>query len=141
MEHTFTEKELSDTLARLGYSSSWLNYGVLTIELLIEQDQAFLTSDDENTEHYRYKTFNRYLHSKQQLTDIEFDNYLELTLSDKDLTMAGSAMKSLFTEINLTDNQFEKLCHTIRHLGKWTEKVIAAQKLKRASKTTQTNND
>lgn len=141
MEHTLIDKELSDTLARLGYSSSWINYGVLTIELLIEQDHAILTSDDTNTEHYRYKTFNRYLHSKKQLTDIEFDNYLDLTLTDRDITMAGGAMKNLFTEINLTDKQFEKLCTVIGYFGKWTEKVIATQKLKRASKTTQTDND
>lgn len=137
MEHTLIDKELSNTLARLGYSSSWINYGVLTIEFLIEQDHAILTSDDTNTEHYRYKTFNCYLHSKKQLTDIEFDNYLDLTFTDRDITMAGGAMKNLFTEINLTDKQFEKLCTVIGYFGKWTEKVIATQKLIHSSCYTQ----
>jgi hypothetical protein len=44
-------------LALLGYSSRWLDYGFLTPDDLQAQVAFFLASEDRNTEHYRYATF------------------------------------------------------------------------------------
>jgi hypothetical protein len=92
-----------------------LDYKILTIDYLVEQEQIFDNSDDQNTEHYRYQAFRHYLGSKDKLSDIEFDNYLQLTFEDNDPLMAGSAAVDLFNKVDLTNYQFEKLCKTIGH--------------------------
>jgi len=53
---TMTDNELTKKLAKLGYTRLWLDYGILTIEHLIEQEQTFDNSDDQNAGHYRYRT-------------------------------------------------------------------------------------
>ena len=130
-----TDKELTDKLAKIGYTILWLDYGVLTIDYLIQQEQVFDKSDDQNTEHYRYQTFRHYLSSKSKLLDIEFDNYLRLTFEDNDPLMAGSAAVELFNKTDLTQQQFKKLCKTIGHFGVWTEKVVTRQTLLRQLRT------
>ena len=124
-----TNEELTNKLTKFGYTNLWLEYGILTIEQLIAQEQEFNNCDDRNTEHYRYGTFYYYLCSKTELSDVEFDNYLALTMNDKDTIMAGSAAADLFRLIDLTQSQFQKLCTTIRHFGEWTTKVVIQQKL------------
>ena len=130
-----TDKELTDKLAKIGYTILLLDYGVLTIDYLIQQEQVFDKSDDQNTEHYRYQTFRHYLSSKSKLLDIEFDNYLRLTFEDNDPLMAGSAAVELFNKTDLTQQQFKKLCKTIEHFGVWTEKVVTRQTLLRQLRT------
>ncbi len=136
-----TDKDLKDKLAKLGYTTLWLDYGVLTIDHLAEQEQTFENSDDQNTEHYRYQTFRHYLSSKVKLTNREFDNYLRLTFKDNDSLMAGAAAVDLFNMADLTDIQFEKLCKEIRHFGDWTEKVVTRQTLLRQLRTKKITNE
>jgi hypothetical protein len=136
-----TDKEISDKLAKIGYTTLWLNYGVLTIDNLIEQEQIFDNSNDHNTEHYRSQTFLHYLNSKNKLSEIEFDNYLRLTCEDNDQLMAGSAAVALFSKTDLTQQQFEKLCKSLQHFGKWTEKVVTRQTLLRKLRTSKLTSD
>jgi hypothetical protein len=129
-----TNKELTNKLAKFDYTNLWLDYGVLTTEYLVAQEQEFDNCDDKNTEHYRYGSFRHYLSSKTKLSDIEFDNYLKLTMDDKDTLMAGSAVADLFNMIDLTPIQFQKLCEVIRQFGEWTHKVVIRQTLLRKLK-------
>ena len=124
-----TDKELEDRLAKLGYTQLWLDYGVLTMEYFLAQEQELEHSDDKWTEHYRYRAFKDYLSSKSQLSDIEFDNYLKLTLHDEDPVMAGSVAVGLFRMTDLTELQFQKLCTTIGHFGEWTNKTVIRETL------------
>lgn len=130
-----TDNELKEKLAKIGYTPLWLDYGVLTIEYLEEQEEVFENSDDQNTEHYRYSTFRKYLSSKSNLSDTEFDNYLRLTFADIDTLMAGSAAVDLFNSIDLTEQQFQRLCNSIGHFGEWTGKIVARQILLRQLRT------
>jgi hypothetical protein len=136
-----TDKELKNKLAKIGYSTLWLDYGILTIEYLIEQEDVFDNSDDQNTEHYRYSTFRQYLNSKNNLTDKELDNYLRLTFADSDTLMAGSAAVNLFNNIDLTDQQFIKLCNSIGHFGEWTERIVTRHTLLRQLRTNKLTDD
>ena len=136
-----TDKQLKDKLTKIGYTTLWFDYGVLTIDYLVEQEQTFDNSDDQNTEHYRYQTFRQYLSSKKKLSDIEFDNYLELTFADNDPLMAGSASVDLFYKVDLTEQQFQTLCQIIGHFGDWTENIIIRQTLLRKLKTSHLTND
>ncbi|MGV0923744.1 hypothetical protein [Empedobacter tilapiae] len=135
------DNELKDKLAKIGYTILWLDYGVLTIEYLNEQEKVFENSNDQNTEHYRYSTFRQYLSSKSNLSDTEFDNYLRLTLADIDILMASSAAVDLFNMKDLTEQQFQKLCNSIGHFGKWTEKVVTRQTLLRQLRTNKLTDD
>ena len=130
-----TDNELPSKLAKIGYSTLWLDYGVLTIDQLIEQVKIFGKSNDHNTEHFRYQTFRHYLSSKRELSDKEFDIYLRLTFTDPDPVMAGSATVDIFDKIDLTNLQFQKLCKTVGHFGEWTEKVVTRQILLRQLRT------
>ena len=136
-----TNKELTDKLGKIGYTPLWLDYGVLTIDFLIEQEQSFDKGDDQNTEHYRYHAFRDYLNSKTNLDDLEFDNYLKLTLADTDPLMASSAAIDLFDKVDLTDFQFKKLCKTIGHFGKRTEQIVVRQSLLRQLRTSKLTNE
>lgn len=136
-----TDKQLKDKLTKIGYTTLWLEYGVLTIDNLIEQEQTFDNSNDQNTEHYRYQTFVYYLSSKNKLSDYEFNNYLKLTFEDSDPVMAGSAAANLFNKVELTALQFDKLCKTIGHFGEWTKKIVTRQILLRKLKTSKLTTD
>ncbi|MBS1666163.1 MAG: hypothetical protein JST58_02190 [Bacteroidetes bacterium] len=126
-----TENKIANSLERLGYTTLWLDYGVLSIEYLDSQTQTFDKGIDSNNEHYRYNTLKHYLSSKDKLSDNEFDNYLQLVMNDSDRAMAGSAASDLFNKVSLTDSQFDKLCTAIKEFGSWTEKIITRHQLLR----------
>lgn len=114
-------------MANLGYSTLWVEYGILNTDYFQDQENRYVSSDDKNSEHYRYQTLMNYLSAKTQLTDNEFENYLQIVYSDIDPTMAGSAAVSLFSKIELTEFQFEKLCNELCRFGDWTGKIITRQ--------------
>lgn len=126
-----TDPELNKQLLTLGYSSLWLDFGLLTEALLQAQLNLFDKKDDKNTEHYRYAAFRHYLAGKEALTDTEFANYSELALSDSHRVMAGAAFIDLFTKVHLSDKQFDELIARLKELGDWTQHTIMRQTLLR----------
>lgn len=136
-----TEKELTAKLTKLDYSILWIYYGVLTVEYLNEQLNIFENSKDQNTEHYRYAAFKKYLSSRNELSDKELENYIKLAVSDNDSVMAGSAVVNLFHEIELTDEQFQMLYHSVSHFGKRIEKIVLRQQLLRKLKNDKLTDD
>ena len=118
-------------LQDLGYSEKWVKYGLLDEYSLRLQCSEFLINEDQNTEHYRYRTFLNWLRSKSELEDYEIANYIELALEDPDVSMAGSAMKELFTAPQITDKQYEVIRLQLPKFGQWTEKLISRETLKR----------
>ncbi len=118
----------------LGYTSQWLEYGLLTEILLREQLRTFAKAHDKNTDHYRYATFRNYLATKDSLTDLELNRYMELALFDHDNVMAGAALVDLFTKLNLSDDQFNKLTTQLKGLGDWTKNTVTRQTLLRKLK-------
>jgi hypothetical protein len=95
-------------LELLGYSSKWVEYGFLTEELLRDQVQRFHTSDDQNTEHYRYAAF-RQIDRRAAFCDLEFEQYIELAASDPDPGMGTSALIDLLQHPGITREQWEAL--------------------------------
>ena len=100
---------MNDKLLKLGYTTLWMELGILTEQKLNEQVAIYETGDDKNTEHYRYGAFRDYLTSHRTLTDTELDNYLKLANLETDKPMANSAIADIFREIELTDLQFNKV--------------------------------
>lgn len=122
---------MSNKLSVLSYSDLWLKFGFLTEEVLNEQIKIFETSDDKSTEHYRYASFKKYLNSRDEFTVDEINKYLHLAKIDEDQMMAGAAVIDLFYALNLTDDQFNKICETLRLLWKRADGIILEQTLLR----------
>ena len=126
-----------DKLLKLGYTNLWLELGLLTEQKLDEQLIEFEQNNDDNREHYRYQTFRNYLTTRQILTDTEFDNYLKVADSEKDKSMASSALSDILQKTQLTDFQFDKVCSKVTELGfeTLTKKIIPRQVLLRRLKS------
>ncbi len=130
---------MSDTtllinLSKLGYTKKWVDSGLLTQDKLYNQLELFKTGDDTNTEHYRYKTLTDFVENKDNISDIDLSNFLELTINDTDTSMSSSAIVKLLEKDYLTDKQFERVSASLSAFGDWTEKVIIRQKLVRRLK-------
>lgn len=116
----------------LGYTKKWLDYGLLTEEILNRQYVEFQKGEDLNIEHYRYATFLNWLNLKEYFTDVEIKNYIELALEDKDVLMAGAAVKELFTHSKISRSQFELIKQELPQFGNWTVKLIQREELKKS---------
>ncbi len=128
-------KELKQKLSILDYSAQWIEYNILSIEVLEEQLEVFQNGEDKNTEHYRYATFRKYLSEKTTFINWELENYVTLCKNDKNAMMAGSAMIDVLFKIDLSDEQFDYFCSKLRELGDWSEKTIIRHQLMRSIKT------
>ena len=124
-------------LSRLGYTSLWLELGLLSESEFEKQLAEFKMSEDKNTEHYRYATFRKYLSTREIFTEQELDNYLKVAFSEQDELMAGSAIVDILRNIDLMDSQFELVCRAIEDfgVGSATQHFIVRQKLLRKLKS------
>ena len=118
-------------LEDLGYTEKWIDYGLLTEEILSDQLSKFQNDEDQNTEHYRYGTFKHWLSLKNQFTELEIVQFIELALEDSDQLMSGSAVKDLFTHPKISDDQFNLIKTELSKFGDWTVKLIQREELKK----------
>lgn len=125
MEREFYQVKLQD----LGYTNKWLKYGFIDHETLNAQFDEFKRGEDENAEHYRYRTFRNWLSRKENFTDLEVENFLELAFEDADPLMASSAVKELFTSHRISDHQFDVIKEKLPAFGDWTTKLIGRETL------------
>ncbi|MDP6636017.1 MAG: hypothetical protein QGG42_14050 [Phycisphaerae bacterium] len=70
---------MNKALVRLGYSREWIDSGIISGDLLLQQYNEIQTSDDPNAEHYRHGAFLNYIRSRDALSDEEIDNIFALT--------------------------------------------------------------
>ena len=122
-------------LKKLGYTHSWVDCGLLTMEQLAEQEGIFVEGEDQNTEHYRYAACVHYLKTKKELSDLEFERYFMILKEDPNTYMAGSAILEVFKWIQLTDNQFELFSKRAIDFGDWIKKPILRERLLHYLKT------
>lgn len=116
-------------IKELGYSPKWLDYGFLNKNILKSQIHEYGKGEDLNTEHYRYRTFLRFMESKESLSDLEIEHFVELASEDGDRAMAGSAVKMLFFSPILSEKQYQYVKSKLAGFGEWTKKVIVKQDL------------
>jgi hypothetical protein len=122
---------IQDRLLRLGYSQFWLDNGVLTIDKLEEQIKELDSGEDDNKEHYRYRTLTNYFNRQTSFNNSVLNQILRLLQSDSDKTMAGSATVNLLKKPSLTDEQFDKVADVLQTFGDWTTKQIDRARQKR----------
>lgn len=118
-------------LRTLGYTPNWVDFNLLTEELLTAQLAEFAVDETKNPEHYRYYTFVNWVDSKTKLTAKEIDQFLKLARADEDQLMAGSAVRYLFSSPVLSEKQFEGLKPKLALFGDWTKKLIERESLAR----------
>ncbi len=116
---------IQDKLSRLNYSQHWLDSGVLTENILTEQIRELYLGEDDNTEHYCYRTIYNYFQSQSSFDSNILRHTLRLLESDADKSMAGSATILLLKSNVLTDEQFDAVAHfLIKVFSDWTTKYI-----------------
>jgi len=111
-------------IAKLSYHPKWIEYKLLSKELLAEQLIELKKGEDTNTEHYRYRTFKSFIESNPKFTDNQVNQFIELTQIDPDTTMAGSALSEFIQSGKLNSNQYLKAKQAFIEFGEWTKKVI-----------------
>ena len=118
------DMQMQVMLSKLNYSQHWLDSGVLTESILMEQIKELELGEDDNTEHYRYRTLNNYFKSKAYFDNNILQDILQLLEDDVDKSMAGSATILLLRIQALTDKQFKIVVDFLRTFGDWTTKYI-----------------
>lgn len=119
----------------LGYDPRWLLYGFLSEENLAQQYEAFTSTDDNNTEHYRYASFRRFLDGRSSLSDIDIIRYIELADIDPDQLMAGAALADLLVWHGLRFDQFEYLSTHPAYQRDFLQREVGREQLRRAIST------
>jgi hypothetical protein len=119
-------------LARLGYSQDWLNNGILTENILTEQYKQLRLGEDDNTEHYRYRTLGDYFKSKAFFDNNTLRHILQLLQNEADINMASSATILLLKNKALTNPQFDTVADFLKAtFGERTIKYIDKAKKER----------
>ncbi|MBK8089218.1 MAG: hypothetical protein IPK31_15465 [Chitinophagaceae bacterium] len=125
------EITLDTMLSQLGYSRKWIDNGILTETLLKQQLQEFNSGEDDNTEHYRFRTLTAFLQSITFKKERTLEVILEILEEDSDQSMASSVFISLLKNEELTNKQFEMVADSFKKFGELTQKYIDKEKIKR----------
>ncbi len=81
-----------DTLRKLELTQEWIDLGIITRENLDELENEWRSSEDRNTEHYRWKAFLNYVQSNPSLADDVLRRLYRLGTNDPDPVMGVSIM-------------------------------------------------
>lgn len=123
--------QMQDMLSKLNYSQYWLDCEVLTESILIEQIKELELGEDNNTEHYRYRTLSNYLKLKASFDNNHLRDILKLLEHDIDKSMASSATILILKMQALTDKQFNVVADFLGTFGDWTRNYIDKAKKER----------
>lgn len=122
-------QDTEQSLKLLDYDRRWLVYGFLSFEKLACQHETFESSDDQNTEHYRYASFRRILDTSLSLANGELAQYIELAELDPDRTMAEAALANLLTWPGLSPEQFEHIATHPAFQSDWHQRLVRRRRL------------
>ena len=104
------DAHLKTIFDELDYDPRWLEYSLLTEVFWQNQYAIYLTSDDKNTEHYRFVAFQTVLHNHETLYDAAMlTHYIEVAVADSDRTMGNAALGELLQWPGLSDEQLHRL--------------------------------
>lgn len=121
--------KLEEKLKKLGYSPEWIEFGILTQDVLDKQIDDHLETGHQSTEHYRYGAFRFWLSQQNDFDQRQIESYLHLAKCDPDQMMAGSAIIDLLRDSRLSDDDFCYVVNAINEDGEWITKEIAKARL------------
>ena len=122
-------------ILKLGYTKKWIEFNFLTEKTLSKQIVEFEKEEFKNAVPFRYASFKKWLESKQEITNEDVGNYIELAIEDIDDRMSGSAIKDLFVSSKISEEQFEIIKLKLPLFGEWTQKLITREVLLRRVKS------
>jgi hypothetical protein len=102
-------KNCNRKIEKLEYTNLWIKYGFLSENILNQQYNEYLYSNDKNTEHYRYQTLQTWLKTKKDISNEDFSNFLKIYEQEKDKLMIDSFLITLIKHGYLTQVQLQKL--------------------------------
>lgn len=105
-----------DKLNRLGYTQSWLDFGILTEENLNNQTEHYNASADKNSEHYRYQTFKNFLELQPQVDNNLINKLFKIIQQDSDESMARAMGLDILKQKNVSDENFNVIGSYLKKL-------------------------
>lgn len=128
------EETLEQYLKTLSYTRLWLERGVLTAEMLALQiqfrNEQTNEEREENPEHFRLAAFRNFLEKRTFLSDDDLEHLILLATQDSERFMAGAALVEIFSAIQLTKAQFERLAEVLSGFGAWAERRVQKEREK-----------
>ncbi len=95
-------------LKLLGFNEMWLRLGFLTENELIILGHEYEGSDDKNTEHYRWRVFQKYRRSHRPLSPDMAENLYDLGIIDPDPVLGEAIMHEIVSLPECPDTVLEK---------------------------------
>jgi hypothetical protein len=130
-----------ENLQLLKYDQLWLDYNVLTLDLLQTQVNEFKNGKDVNTEHYRYTTFKNYLQIQTSLSEELISKLFDIIKIDSDISMASAMAIDILKTKTLTESQFNMVADFLKYsFGDDMQKYIDREILWRQKHYEEENN-
>lgn len=128
-----------EKLAILKYNQLWLDYKILTLDILQTQVNEFNNGKDENTEHYRYETFKNYLQTQSSLSEEQISHLFDIIKTDSDNSMASSMAIDILKTKTLTESQFNLVADLLKlsfgnNMQKYIDREIVWRQKQRQEK-------
>jgi hypothetical protein len=99
--------DLAEILSELGYTSEWLEWGIIDRPYLEAQYALYCRSEDKNQEHYRCRAFIDFLHRQPRLTDDLIDKVFQLEDHGPDgCDLSDNRVMELIDSGILSDDQY-----------------------------------
>src|SRR5580765_4803544 len=114
-----------DTLRELQFTQEWVDLGIVTQQKLSELESEWRSSDDRNTEHYRWRAFLDFSQSKSFLGEDVLRRLYQLGANDLDTTMGGSIMAHILRRHDCPEDLLQRAAES----GENFLRKIAQQKL------------
>ena len=84
-----------DLLEKLRFTDDWIDLGLISSDLLKEFELEYDSGRDDNSEHYRWRAFSRFLNANRVLPLSTLTKLYELGEKDPDYTLGGAMIREL----------------------------------------------
>ena len=112
-----------------GYTTKWIKYGFIDQSVLETQIAEFNNGKEKPLEEFRANLFDKWISAHKSVTNKQIEEFLELAIEDRTPTMAGNAVRKLFTSEIITDDQFTFMAERLPQFGDWALKLITRESL------------
>ena len=117
-----------DIFRRLEFTQEWIDLGIITSEKLDELESEWRSSDDRNTEHYRWRVFRDFAQSNSTFRDDVLRRLYRLGANDADPVMGGSIMADILRRNDCPEDLWRQAIESGENfLRKIAERKIAAR--------------
>ena len=129
------QDSIEQAITRLGYNQDWLDLGIVSESLLLQQLADITTKPDCYAEHCRHRAFDEFLDRQSKLSDQQIKSLMQLVDSGKEsFDLHNQRMLSLLYSGLLSEQQFKQLNQYHNFLEDPVANIYQRTKLIRAIK-------